>query len=61
MVAGEQQITSPTGPPPILKQSQEAVELELKMVKEVVQRDPTLRVFLKRIAISVPLELIKVI
>jgi hypothetical protein len=76
VVAGEQQIPGPTGPLPILKidigrmmekhlksknQSQEAVELELKMVKEVVRRDPTLRVSVKRIAIYFPLELIKVI
>jgi hypothetical protein len=42
-------------------QSQAAVELELKMVKEVVRRDPTLRILVKKMVISVSLELIKVI
>ncbi len=42
-------------------QSQAAVDFELKKVKEVVRHDPTLRIFVKRIVISVSLELIKVI
>ena len=42
-------------------QSQAAVELELKMFKEVVRRDPTLRILVKKMVISVSLELIKVI
>ena len=42
-------------------QTLSAVELELKNVTEVVRRDPTLRVFVKRIAMSVSLDSIKVI
>jgi hypothetical protein len=34
-------------------QSQAAVELELKMFKEVVRRDPTLRILVKKMVISV--------
>jgi hypothetical protein len=35
------------------------VEDEVKQVKEVVKRDPSLRLFVKRIGMSVPLEAIK--
>ena len=42
-------------------QTLSAVELKLKNVTEVVRRDPTLRVFVKRIAMSVSLDSIKVI
>jgi hypothetical protein len=34
-------------------QSQAAVELELKMFKEVVRRDPTLRILVKKMVSSV--------
>jgi hypothetical protein len=37
------------------------VDGELKELKEVVKKDPTLRLFVKRIALSVPLEAIKVL
>ncbi len=39
----------------------EDLEDELKNVKEVVKRDPSLRVFVKPIGMNVPLEAIKVI
>jgi hypothetical protein len=42
-------------------QLQAQVENELKRVKEVVKLDPTLRIFVKRIGISVSLKVIKVI
>jgi hypothetical protein len=41
-------------------QAQAAIDFELKKVKEVVRRDPTLRVFVKRIAMSISLDFIKV-
>jgi hypothetical protein len=37
------------------------VEQELQKVKDVAKRDPTLRIFVKRIGIFVLLEVIKVI
>jgi hypothetical protein len=37
------------------------VEEKLRQVKEVVKKDPTLRLFVKRIGMSVPLEAIRVI
>jgi hypothetical protein len=37
------------------------VDDELKELKEVVKRDPALRLFVKRIGLSVPLEAIKVV
>jgi hypothetical protein len=42
-------------------QLQAQVEQELKRVKEVVKLDSTLRIFFKRIGISVSLKVIKVI
>jgi hypothetical protein len=36
------------------------IEEELKAVKAVLKRDPSYRIFVKRIAMNVPLELIKV-
>jgi hypothetical protein len=37
------------------------VEEELRQVEEVVKKDPTLRLFVKRIGMSVPLGAIRVI
>jgi hypothetical protein len=42
-------------------QQKRDVEDELKTVKEVVKRYPSLRIFVKRIGMNIPLEAIKVI
>ena len=45
----------------IKDQLEAQVEQELQKVKDVAKRDPTLRIFVKRIGIFVLLEVIKVI
>lgn len=45
----------------VKNQQKRDVEEELKTVKEVVKRYPSLRIFVKRIGMNIPLEAIKVI
>lgn len=42
-------------------QQKKDVEEELRAVKEVVKRDPTLHIFVKKIGLNVPMEAIMVI
>jgi adenylyl- and sulfurtransferase ThiI len=42
-------------------QQKKDVEQELQEVKDVVKRDPTLKIFVKRIGLNVPMESIAVI
>ena len=44
----------------MINQLQWGIENELKQVKEVVKRDPALRIFVKRIGMNIPLDTIKV-
>jgi hypothetical protein len=40
----------------MINQLQWGIENELKQVKEVVKRDPALRIFVKRIGMNIPLD-----
>jgi hypothetical protein len=42
----------------IKAQQKKEVEDELRAVKDVLKRDPTLRIFVKRIGLNVPMEAI---
>jgi hypothetical protein len=44
----------------MINQLQWGIENELKQVKEVLKRDPALRIFVKRIGMNIPLDTIKV-
>ena len=44
----------------MINQLQWGIENELEQVKEVVKRDPALRIFVKRIGMNIPLDTIKV-